>query len=231
MSVSPTTNSANTANTRDAGAAPNVGSGNTADDLLTNFMTLLVAQMQNQDPTNPMDNNQLTSQLAQFQTAAGIEKLNGITAQVGFLVLGSQQMNAIDWVGRTVMIEGDHVVSTSEGGNQDIAFTLDRDVEKVTVTLTDDQGNAYVGTVKDAKPGVNLYTLDDITDFQPTDPREQADTTFTVTYSAITADGDAPDIKALKPSTVESVSFNNGLAMLHLGVDGAKPISDIYHIK
>ena len=52
------------------------GTGNSAADLSEQFMQLLVAQMQNQDPTNPMDNNQLTSQLAQFNTAAGVEKLN-----------------------------------------------------------------------------------------------------------------------------------------------------------
>lgn len=37
------------------------GAGNSAADLSDQFMKLLVAQMQNQDPTNPMDNNQLTS--------------------------------------------------------------------------------------------------------------------------------------------------------------------------
>jgi Flagellar hook capping protein len=49
------------------------GSGSSAGDLSASFLKLLVAQMQNQDPTNPMDNNQLTSQLAQFSTAAGVE--------------------------------------------------------------------------------------------------------------------------------------------------------------
>lgn len=49
------------------------------------FMKLLVAQMKNQDPLNPMDNAQMTSQIAQINTVAGIEKLNtaveGLTRQ------------------------------------------------------------------------------------------------------------------------------------------------------
>ena len=40
------------------------------------FMTLLVTQMQNQDPLNPMDNSQMTSQLAQLSTVSGIDTLN-----------------------------------------------------------------------------------------------------------------------------------------------------------
>ena len=40
------------------------------------FLKLLVAQMQNQDPLNPMDNAQVTSQMAQINTVSGIEKLN-----------------------------------------------------------------------------------------------------------------------------------------------------------
>ena len=40
------------------------------------FLKLLVAQMQNQDPLNPMDNAQVTSQMAQINTVSGIDKLN-----------------------------------------------------------------------------------------------------------------------------------------------------------
>lgn len=224
MAVSPvTTSSDNAANSRSL--------GNTSDELLNSFMTLLVAQMQNQDPTNPMDNNQLTSQLAQFQTAAGIEQLNTTVLGVGALVNSMQQMNAADWVGRTVLIEGKPVVSTSEDGNQDFSFSLGSDAEKVTVTLTDDEGNTYVGTLKDVKAGVHTYSLDDLTDFQPTDPREQADTTFTVSYSAITESGDSPKIVELKRAQVESVSFSQSGAVLHLGIDGTAMLGQIFLVQ
>ncbi len=45
----------------------------TSQDLHNSFLTLLVAQLKNQDPTNPMQNNELTSQLAQINTVQGIE--------------------------------------------------------------------------------------------------------------------------------------------------------------
>ena len=53
----------------------------TADaDAADRFLKLLVAQMQNQDPLNPMDNAQVTSQMAQINTVTGIEKLNTTVA-------------------------------------------------------------------------------------------------------------------------------------------------------
>lgn len=225
MAVSPVTTSSS------ATASSSGSLGTTSDELLNSFMTLLVAQMQNQDPTNPMDNNQLTSQLAQFQTAAGIEKLNTTVGAVGSLVASMQQMNATDWVGREVLVEGKSVVSTREDGNQDFAFSLNSDAEKVTVTLTDNTGNAYTGTLKDVKAGVNTYSLDDLSDFQPTDPREQPDTAFTVTYSATTSSGDAPTIVELKRAKVESVSFTQTGAILQLGLDGTAMLGEIYLVK
>ena len=55
-------------------------SSSTANGASDRFLKLLVAQMQNQDPLNPMDNAQVTSQMAQIQTVTGIEKLNTTVA-------------------------------------------------------------------------------------------------------------------------------------------------------
>lgn len=224
MSVSPVTrNSA----TDDSYSGTNQVSA--ADDLLSNFMTLLVAQMQNQDPTNPMDNNQLTSQLAQFQTAAGIEKLNTMVEFNSGVVFSMHQNNAVNWIGRTVLVEGDPVVTITEDGNPELAFSINSDVETVKVTFTDDQGNAYVGEIKDVKKGVNTYTMNDVTNFQPSEPEGGP---FTVTFSATTASGDAPDIVGLKSAEVESVDIKSGVAVLHLsGLDGTVMLGEIYQVQ
>src|SRR5690606_20968775 len=71
------------------------------------FLTLLVAQMRNQDPLNPLDNAQVTSQLAQINTVRGIEKLN---TSMGSLIdrIGAQgALDAAALIGRQVLAEGD----------------------------------------------------------------------------------------------------------------------------
>ena len=56
-----------------SGTASTNGTGESSD----RFLKLLVAQLKNQDPLNPLDNAQVTSQMAQISTVQGIEKLNG----------------------------------------------------------------------------------------------------------------------------------------------------------
>lgn len=91
-------------------AGLSASSSSTADatsEASDRFLKLLVTQMQNQDPLNPMDNAQVTSQMAQISTVSGIEKLN-----VGIESMTSQftQMQALQGaslVGRKVLLEGD----------------------------------------------------------------------------------------------------------------------------
>ncbi|RZN44862.1 MULTISPECIES: flagellar hook assembly protein FlgD [unclassified Escherichia] len=212
-------------------SAASATNGSSAEDIMNNFMQLLVAQMQNQDPTNPMDNNQLTTQLAQFNTAAGVQQLNGTVNSVGMLVTSMQQMNAAEWVGRQVLVEGDTTVSTAQGGNNQFALSVNQDASDVTVTLTDDAGNAYTGKLKDVKAGVHEYTLDDLSDFEPSDPRKVSDTNFTVSYSATNPDGSTPDIVSLKKSKVDSVSFTQTGAVLQLGNDETATLANVYLIE
>ena len=205
--------------------------GDNVDDLMNNFMNLLVAQMQNQDPTNPMDNNQLTSQLTQFQTPAGVQQLNGSVNSLGMLVTSMQQMNATQWVGHKVLTEGDTTMSTADGGNREGAFSINNDADTVSVILTDAQGNVYTAEMKDVKAGVHQFNLDDLTNFQPADPSTIADETFKVSYSASNADGDTPEIVSLKKSTVESVSFTPTGALLQLGLNGTATLGEVYLVE
>lgn len=78
------------------------------------FLKLLVTQMQNQDPLNPMDNAQVTSQMAQISTVSGIEKLN---TSIGTMAGQFTQMQALQGaalVGRKVLLEGD-TLAVAEG--------------------------------------------------------------------------------------------------------------------
>ncbi|TOM55552.1 flagellar basal-body rod modification protein, partial [Vibrio parahaemolyticus] len=68
-------------------AASNVPKKSQSDDMRDTFLKMIVTQMQNQDPTNPMENTDLTSQLAQIATLESMNKLSdsvsGISQQIG----------------------------------------------------------------------------------------------------------------------------------------------------
>ena len=209
-------------------AATSSSTGSSIEDITNNFMNLLVAQMQNQDPTNPMDNNQLTSLMAQFNTAAGVQQLNSTLGNVGTLVNSMQQMNAAQWVGRGIYVEGDSSVA---GTDDTFAFSLNNDVDKVSVVLTDSMGNSYTADLKDVKAGVHKFTLDDLSNFQPAEPGFENGETYKVTYTAANEDGSAPAIVSLKHAKVESVSFTLSGAVLQLGLGGSATLGEVYLIE
>ena len=112
------------------------------------FLKLLVTQLKNQDPMNPMDNAQLTSQMAQINTVAGIEKLNTslgtMTDKLSTQLLQSHTLQGAGMVGRQVWTSGNTLAV--EAGKGVGAFELARSANAVTVDVLSPSGNV-VGQV------------------------------------------------------------------------------------
>ena len=70
------------------------------------FLALMIAQLENQDPTKPMDNTAMMSQLAQFGTVGGIQELNESFSGLTNTLTGSSAMQAAAMVGRSVATDG-----------------------------------------------------------------------------------------------------------------------------
>jgi len=92
------------------------------------FLKLLVTQMQNQDPLNPMDNAQITSQMAQINTVNGIEKLNTTVEGLNSQFVQLQALAGASLVGHQVTLLGDKIaVESGKGeGGFDLSATADR---------------------------------------------------------------------------------------------------------
>jgi flagellar basal-body rod modification protein FlgD len=78
------------------------------------FLKLLVAQMQNQDPLNPMDNAQVTSQMAQIQTVNGVATLNRSVEGLGAQFAQMNALQGASLVGRDVIVPGNRLVTNDE---------------------------------------------------------------------------------------------------------------------
>ncbi len=77
------------------------------DDKKTDFLTLLVAQLENQDPLNPQDGSEFMSQLAQLEQVQGIQDLNESFSSFSQSMLSNQALQATTLVGRDVMVQSD----------------------------------------------------------------------------------------------------------------------------
>ncbi len=70
------------------------------------FLKLLVAQLSNQDPMNPMDNAQMTSQMAQISTVTGVQQVNQAIQNLSAQLASMQMLQSSSLVGRNVLVEG-----------------------------------------------------------------------------------------------------------------------------
>jgi len=103
------------------------------------FLKLLVTQMKNQDPLNPMDNAQVTSQMAQLSTVSGIDKLNATLAALSSSMAASQSMQASSMIGRVVMAPGNRI--ELKNGKGMAGLELAQPADSVTVQIKDTAGN------------------------------------------------------------------------------------------
>ena len=113
------------------------------------FLKLLVAQMQNQDPLNPMDNAQVTSQMAQIQSVNGIEKLNRTVESLGTQFAQMNALQGASLVGRDVIVPGNRLAPNDVGLVQG-GFELDGPADRVQIGGPPRRFEVVAPMVKDA---------------------------------------------------------------------------------
>ncbi|MBZ0225200.1 MAG: flagellar hook capping FlgD N-terminal domain-containing protein [Comamonas sp.] len=131
----------------DAGAAStsSVTQRNTDPNAMQDrFLKLLVAQLQNQDPMNPMDNAQMTTQMAQINTVTGLQQLNQTVQSMSQQFAGMQQLAGVSLIGHAVLADGDSL--TTSGGQAQGLFDLAQAATDAKVEIVTPGGNV-VGTV------------------------------------------------------------------------------------
>mgnify|MGYP000272862470 CR=1 FL=1 len=134
-------------------------SKSTAQAAQDRFMTLLVTQMKNQDPLNPLDNAQVTSQLAQLSTVTGIDKLNDTVTALSNSFQSAQGLQAANMIGHGVVVPGNSV--ELKDGKSVFGFDLPQSADAVKVMIKDSTG-AVVRTLtsNNMSAGMNSMTWD-----------------------------------------------------------------------
>jgi flagellar basal-body rod modification protein FlgD len=121
------------------------------------FLKLLVTQMQNQDPLNPMDNAQVTSQMAQINTVSGIEKLNTTVESLSGQFAQMQALQGASMVGRDVVVPG-NVMDITNGVGQG-GFDLSGPADNVKVEVLAPSGQV-VDTMNLGALGSGMQSFD-----------------------------------------------------------------------
>lgn len=119
------------------GSTPSARTG-VMQEVQDRFLRLLVTQLQHQDPMNPMDNAEITSQLAQMSTVEGISSLNKAMSELLASYRASQTLMATAFLDRAVLTSGEQMrlFDGRAGGAVELAGPADR----VSVEILDEAG-------------------------------------------------------------------------------------------
>ena len=222
--VSPTTtqgqllSSLNQATTQ---ATPQAGDAGALQD---RFLTLLITQMQNQDPLNPMDNSQITSQLAQISTVTGIDTLNTTISGMQSAFLAAQSLQAAALIGHSVLAPGNDLIL--QNGAAAAGLQLDQPADAVTVKVVDASGQT-VKTIQlgQQQAGTANFTWDGSTDAGG----QAANGAYAFQVTAVQG-GKQISVQALGYGLVESVTLGSGQVQLNTIGLGTVNLSDVKQI-
>jgi flagellar basal-body rod modification protein FlgD len=183
------------------------------------FLKLLVAQMKNQDPLNPLDNAEVTSQMAQISTVSGIEKLNKSLAEMSGSFSAMQALQSASLVGRQVLIEGDSLPLNANGAGGG-GLNLEAAAQSVRVNVL-----ASDGSVLDTLDLGSLPAGRHLFDWQA--PRGLNTARVAGFEVVATNAGQAVSSTALMRDSVRAVSASDGRITLELAGRGNTPLSQV----
>jgi flagellar basal-body rod modification protein FlgD len=187
------------------------------------FMTLLVAQIKNQDPTSPMDNAQFTSQITQFSMLEQLETMS--QSMQDNVAVGTAINNTamLALVGRNVTVEGNELKMT--GGKASENMIAASGSGRATVSITDDTGHVVKTWEVPVTSGLNDITWDGMKD----DGTVATDGNYTVSAVIKNNSGDDVAFKSLMTGAVSGLRYSENQAVVI--VNGEEFfVSEIYKV-
>ena len=182
------------------------------------FLRLLTTQLQNQDPLNPMSNEEFVAQLAQFSS---LEQLQGVNSQLETLNMVNTSMNnasMVNLMGQDVVAASDTFHYSGEGST-DLMYTASEAFSSGSITIYNEDGTLVdTITLNTGEAGEQTLSWDG-TD-QNGEPLPEGNYTFSI--AASNENGDAVSVTTLIQGTIDEMSFVDGVPQP--SVDGV-PVS------
>ncbi len=202
----PTTISSSTTNSTNA--AQSALSGN-----YTMFLNLLTTQLQNQDPTNPMDASQFTQQLVEYSQVEQQINTNATLSTIANSLSVSNATSMLSYVGQTVTADGSQ--TTLSNGNAQWSFSLDRNAS-ATINVLNSAGNVVYTQTGSYPSGTSTFQWNGTGTGGVTEPAG----TYKISVTGQDSAGNAATVSTDVTGQVTGVDFSSGQP--YLNVNGSK---------
>jgi flagellar basal-body rod modification protein FlgD len=178
----------------------------------TDFMTLLVSELQNQNPLDPTSTTDFVNQLASYANFDSQTALNSNMSALTTSFNSLMTLNSANYIGRTVQATGD--TGTLQSGAIDYGYTLNSAAKDVTLTVSDSSGNTVWTGAGTTTSGANTFTWDGKT----TDGTQLADGgQYTLSVTATDSTGASVYGSTTISGVVSSVDFTSSTLQLVIG--------------
>jgi flagellar basal-body rod modification protein FlgD len=203
--------------------------GNGKEGMLTqsDFFALLTQELANQDPTKPVDNNEMISQMTAFSTTDGVSKLNDSFGSFASSMTSSQALQASSLVGRSVLVE-DNVFGMNEGEQVKGKIVTDKPASNVNIYVENIAGEV-IQTVPVGKitEGDSTFVWDGQT------AKGELATAGAYRFRvAGLVDGQASELQAMTYRKVDSVTLAGagGNIVLNLNGGSSMALTDVVEV-
>lgn len=174
------------------------------------FLTLLTTQLKNQDPLEPLDSSEFTSQLVQFTSVEQSIATNQHLENLVSLVSTSSANAAVSYLGKEVTAEG--ITSRLSGGDANWAYSLPLPSSQTTLVVTDELGQVVFTTSGETSSGSHKFTWDGTN----TSGFPVPDGSYNLQVRALDPVGSEISAKTEVTGTVRAVTFENGQPILDI---------------
>ena len=176
------------------------------------FLTLLVAQLQHQDPLNPLDGTDFSAQLAQFSSLEQLFGVNETLADIQASLSARESGNALDYIGKTAKAISD-TIFVNDGKIESGSYSL-KDRADVTISIYDEQGLE----VRRLYPGRQDAGEHDLAwDGKDNAGEVVEDGTYAFAVEATDEQGSIVPHDAYVAGEVTGVTYQSGIAYLMIG--------------
>jgi flagellar basal-body rod modification protein FlgD len=194
----------------------------------TNFLTLMLAQLKNQDPTSPVDSNQFLNQLASLSTVQGITQLNTSFASLSSSLVSSQAMQASSLLGHQALVSS-KTATLAAGGTVTGAAQIPQTTSQAVVNISDSSG----ALVRQINLGAQSTGLANFSwDGKLADGSQAAAGQYTLSAQYAGATSGSTAATTYVNGTVQSVTMGAGTTGLTLNVSGlgSVPFANVQQI-
>ena len=177
------------------------------------FLTMLVTQMKNQDPLNPVENTEFTAQLAQFSSLEQMFNINDNLKNIQMSQSSLNNTQAINIIGKEVKAEGNSIKHTA-GGETNINYKLSSAAKEVKTSIYDNRGE-LVRVISESAKDSGEHTF--VWDGKDNLGNIMSDGTYSFMTNAVDVSGTDIAVTPLIRGSVTGVSFDNGNTLISVG--------------